>query len=589
MKKHIALLLVATLALTAMLGLAPIASAEAESPAAATVPEIFVNVAVTANVEFHIAVPAEDYTEDLSILVWQDASASGLYSADDDNVEALKFNGIDEENGLAVFTYKRIGAAEMFKNIYIRALIEDESGNRTYGDVIDYSIAEWAHYHLTDAGSPLTEAKKDMVAAMIDYGHFASIYADSADKTPAAADLVDYKKVSVTAKLNGYALFTQTTQLVKPGEAVALRAPHVDGATIKAWSGDGVADGKITTSENATVVADYTANAYYFDGDAIGTDWAYDSVNGFTGTYDKVTYANNAITIKYPHAAASSMYYITTQGRNPAGSADGRVKQITGANRYFAFKPTTDANGNKALSLTWISGQTTPNSVTTYPDFFSPAGIGDTVAPVINFTFEVASVNGIFGNSTFAHRLNLRTQDGKYTSSNGNISNTLFKIVDGELILMTDNANASAAKFALTNDNVLHKYAVSLAMVGEGQYMLYAYAENEQTGKMELQASTAFTPTMVADGANYGLNNYIDYFTVTKGANGMAASASQYFNWSTAGTTGWYAGLDATHAAQNGYNAETQDFDAAMLAAYAESRSSFLFGSLYYCVGNIYN
>ena len=588
MKKHIALLLVATLALTAMLGLAPIASAEAESPAAATVPEIFVNVAVTANVEFHIAVPAEDYTEDLSILVWQDASASGLYSADDDNVEALELNGIDEENGLAVFTYKRIGAAEMFKNIYIRALIEDENGNRTYGDVIDYSIAEWAHYHLTDAGSPLNEAKKDMVAAMVDYGHFASIYADSADKTPTAADLVDYKKVSVTAKLNGYALFTQTTQLVKPGEAVALRAPHVDGATIKAWSGDGVADGKITTSENTTVVADYTANAGYFSSDDIGEGWSYDSVNGFTAGYNRVSHASNALTIKYP-TVNSSMYYATTNGLNPAGSADGRVGKISSSHRYFAFKPTTDAEGNKALFISSVSSAQSPNAVTMYPQFFSPAGVGDTIAPVINFTFEIASVNGKFGTSTMAFRLNLRTAE--HTSSNGgNVINNIFTIKNNELILLAGGANLSndseTAKFKLNNDNLLHKYAVSVAMIGEGQYMLYAYAENA-SGKMELVASTEFTPLMPTNGSTYGINNFIDCSTLVPGQNGITASTTFTCTWSTAG--GYYSGLDTSHAGQHGYDATNGDFDAAMLAEYATNNWSFLFGSLYYSIGNIYN
>ncbi len=263
MKKNLAFLLAAILLLTSMLGLTSAAEPETQAAQAPSQEIAYFNVSVKVGAKLLFAVPADGYdvsnvdgsVANLKLLVWEEGASDGSYS----RLDAEKHGAILESQGkqkigdkyYVVFSYGGLSASEMSKKVYARTLTTDSIGFRSYGQLYDYSVAEFANTYLNSE----TSAYKPLVEAMLDYGHFAADYKGQVSYT--AEEVKALKKVTVKAMFGESELFTQTTQLAPVGTQLTLEAPHFDGYALSSW-GEDVTDGKITVSDHVELVANYT-------------------------------------------------------------------------------------------------------------------------------------------------------------------------------------------------------------------------------------------------------------------------------------------------------------------------------------------
>jgi len=472
MKKILALLLVAVLTLTAMTGLTLASSAEGETEVMSQEIKYF-NVSLKTNVELLFAVPAAGYetttdgegntTVPLQLLVWKSASASGRYSKADSNVAILETKGTLVINGVNhyVFTYDGLSAAEMSKVVYARALYTNEKGFRTYGDVYDYSIAEFANSYLNrDAENA---AYVELVEAMMDYGHLVASY--SGGKSYTAAEAKSLVKVRVTAKLGDTELYTQTTQLVQPNSTVTLTAPHVDGASFVSW-GEGVTDGAIEVgTEAVNVVANYELRDFYSQnyedavtGSVIG---AYHEYSGVVIDEETGTTVNGL-----PTSSASNQMvayipsYVNEAGETVAASTVTRDKFFGYWNISNNFCVTTkaspeymymralieeSADGNKYLTFSHNgNGQTTWGSFVT-DKAATTTGVGDTVG----FSLSVDLMSG--KDNKFPETYFRIDRQGNATSATGGGSPTIIKLNSNGSVTL----GGTAVQYGNLNTNVI--------------------------------------------------------------------------------------------------------------------------------------
>lgn len=192
MKKYLALLLVMALSLTAILGIAPIASAEDVVTPSQDI--AYFNVSIKVGARLLYAVPADGYTinddgtvDGLELLVWEDDS-------DEANAVSLEAQGkqVIGDKTYVIFSYCGLAASEMAKVVYAKVAYTVD-GETTYGDTYDYSVAEFAYNYFNKDGAQHIA----LVEALITYGYYAAIYAGIADY-PYTVDYI---------KENGAALF----------------------------------------------------------------------------------------------------------------------------------------------------------------------------------------------------------------------------------------------------------------------------------------------------------------------------------------------------------------------------------------------
>ena len=184
MRNRISLILVVALLLSSLVGLTAVAEGSRSSAAPSYEIAAF-NVSVKANVELLFAVPAAGYeinddgsVDNLQVLVWKEGKANGAYNKDDavTNGAVLNSKGVLSIGGVyhLVFTYNGLSASEMADTVYVRTLYTAENGMRSYSEIHDYSIAEFANTYLNKDGVK----NKPLIEAMIDYGHFVAAYAE---------------------------------------------------------------------------------------------------------------------------------------------------------------------------------------------------------------------------------------------------------------------------------------------------------------------------------------------------------------------------------------------------------------------------
>ena len=360
MKKSLSLILALILVLSSLACLTVVGGATEESSA----PDLrieYYNISLKANTCILFAVPISEgfSSENVQLLVWEEGDASGLYNKKDAaaNGEILTpagkttvGTGADAEDCI-VFSYSGLSASEMTKTVYARVLYTNARGDRSYSEVYDYSVAEFA---MTYNGS-----KVDLVSKMLAYGdaceaHFSAGNPAQSYKASEAKSLVP---ITVTTKIGNTVLSTQVTQLAKPGDVISLKAPHVDGATLKSWS---VAD-----PDNVTVAA---------------------SGNEFVATYDETVLLNS----NYDDTSKSTVgSYISSLNAANTGSTGTKSGLIDGsynvgnnllstntgnlAYTYSKFE-VVDDNGNQCIKYSHTSaGQATGAAL-------AQKGVGDSVS-----------------------------------------------------------------------------------------------------------------------------------------------------------------------------------------------------------------
>jgi hypothetical protein len=264
MKKNLALLLCLALCLSSLIGLTAYAEeTETSLPAA---PEIaLVNVSIRSNVAMLFAVPVGDFTvnadgtvDGLNLLVWKGESEYGKYgrgSAD----ATLKAQGKLSFGGetYVVFVYTGLTAKEMTDTVYARTVVSDGKGNVAYGEVIDYSITEWAKNYESE-----NEANTALVENLIAYGAAMQAYRDDYKPSGYYADQAkELVAVTVNSKVAGETVQSQVTQLAVAGSTITLASPVLDGYKVSEWS---VSDADAETEGvQVKVDADMTIDATF--------------------------------------------------------------------------------------------------------------------------------------------------------------------------------------------------------------------------------------------------------------------------------------------------------------------------------------
>lgn len=297
MKKKLALLLVVALSLTAVLGLAPMASAEEAVVEPATVaPEIeYFNISLRVGATLLFAVPADGFTvkgdgtvDNLKLLLTKDSDSKGIGGvADGLFLDASGKTEIGEKTYI-VFAYSGLAANEMADIVYARSVLVTEGGRYIYGEAKGYSVTEFVDkYEGTDEGT------NSLIASLLAYGDAAIAYkADAGVKAnyrPSESKSADLYTISVKRVLDGAPIDEgfELNQYAKAGE-VALSVPHVYGATATSFEGATVTNGKVTVSGNLEITINYTTDAASVHHAALdlssATVGAYNGIAGSSGT-----------------------------------------------------------------------------------------------------------------------------------------------------------------------------------------------------------------------------------------------------------------------------------------------------------------
>ena len=542
MKKKLAFLLAMVLSLSTLFCLAPMASAEttAESTVAPSQEIAYFNVSIKTNVELLFAVPAEGYTvkdgvAPVQLLLWEGASGTGRYNYTDPKAIKLDAKGQAPINGANhfIFTYNGLSAIEMSKVVYARVIYTDSIGLRSYGNLYDYSIAEYANAYLNNDNSK----QKDLVEAMMDYGHFAADYKGKTSYT--AEETKNLKKVTVTAKVNGTELLTQVTQLAPAGTELTLTAPHIDGYTFSSW-GEGVTDGKITLNNDVELIANYDVFEFLnwdFEDESVGALKDRDSSSDFSLNGEK---------------------YTLQSGTNKNWAMGSTADDQRVPHEYSQYKFVADPNNseNKCVMLT-NTGAGEVKLVDAISSF-KGTGVGDTISSV-TIEFDVtASANGTFAQSDI--RID---RFGTATTDNGGSSISLVRFNhNGDIVLNSDSgkliAKASATeavRIAVTLDfanNTLIGYANGVEVCSKSGVMSATNAK-DYLASLEAGKNTRFRLSYYGGylGANFATvpASLVEdgTFTFTKVDSLVVANSfSQCYTKNSDGTYKYYNGTDPT-------------------------------------------
>jgi len=269
MKKKLALLLVVAMALTAVLGIAPMASAEEEIVAPTTAPEIeYFNISLRVGATLLFAVPVDGFTvngdgtvDNLKLLLTKDSDSKGIGGVGDGLL--LEASGKTEigEKTYIVFAYSGLAANEMADVVYARTVLVNADGFHKYGEAKGYSVTEFVKkYQGTDEGV------NGLIDSLLLYGDAAIAYsADAGVKAnylPSESRSAELYTIKVKRVLNGVAIDEgfEINQYAKAGE-VALSIPHVYGASATSFEGATVTDGKVTVAGDLEITINYTAAA----------------------------------------------------------------------------------------------------------------------------------------------------------------------------------------------------------------------------------------------------------------------------------------------------------------------------------------
>ena len=550
MKKNLAFLLAAILLVSSMLGLTAVAETETE-PAQAPSQEItYFNLSVKADVELLCAVPAAGYArgEDgsfkgVELLVWEEASDSYIYG--DENAVVLT-----PELGVAyigaaphmVFKYAGLAASEMSKVIYVRVVYTDENGLRSYGDVCDYSIAEFANNYLS---APNTEHKA-LVEKMIDYGYFAALYNKKSSYT--SEEVKALGKVSVTVNIDGVNVFTQTTQLAKVGEEVTLAVPYVAGTTFLGWD-ESVVDGKVTMdADGVSVVASFRSKTYYdADADFYGEGMNLNTLDGPdspVGSTGKATTTKDkyfSFTLTRPANTVSDLA-LNFSARTLSHGSEADDGSKTNYRHYHGLKTVADPDGE---GLVFQFTNTEYGGYTFSIGNIASTGFGEEVAPIVNYSFRIGSINGRIGNlGAFYHRL--RFYDSKTSDKVADLDTQFFRIIDGKIQIQKTKFKDWQDAITIPADDKMHQYVLSI----DTRALTYTiYAEDESgnfyaaVDKAPIIHNSDFSK-YYNDG-KYDLGSFENFFKGSFGAgvNNTTKKHASSFTWT--GGTNWGSGDSA--------------------------------------------
>ena len=420
MKKNLAFLLVVIFVLTAVLGVAPMASAEEEEIAAPSTEIAYFNISLRVGATLLFAVPSEGYTvnpdgtvDNLKLLITNDCNNKGIGGvADGELLEASgKYMIGDKEH--IVFEYSGLAANELAEIVYARTLFIDENGFYNYGEAKGYSITEFLKkYNGTD------EDVNDLIDMLLAYGDAAIAYKPKAgakaNYLPSEARGDDIYTIKVKRVVDGVAIDDEyeINQFAKAGE-ITLSAPPVFGASVTSWEGADVVDGKVTVSGDLELTANYTTNAAV-------VDFTYSSASDTVGSYKGLAGSSGTVTGGF----TLGNLWSDTAKRHAYAYCNFSVVEEDGVK---CLKYAHNGAGELKLGSSWLG-----------------RGIGDS----LDFTLEVtvkANENGTFPHTSF--------RIDRIGDVNG-LANT--SSVPSELLVLSENGDIIMRDY-FGNDVVLAK------------------------------------------------------------------------------------------------------------------------------------
>ncbi len=471
MKKKLALLLVAALALTAVLGLAPMASAEEEIVAPTTAPEIeYFNISLRVGATILFAVPVDGFTtnpdgtvDNLKLLVTKDSDSKGIGGvADGLMIESSGKTEIGEKTYI-VFAYSGLAANEMTDIVYARAVLVSEGGRYIYGDAKGYSVTEFlSKYQGTDEGvNGLIDSLLLYGDAAIDYKADAGIKANYLPSESRSADLYTIK---VKRVLDGTPLDEgfEINQFAKAGE-VALSVPHVYGATATSFEGADVVDGKVTVAGDLEITINYTT-------DEAKEFFSINYSDAQVGAYNGIAGASGATL--------------------PGAYVIGTVWGATGEHDYnYGNFTVVEQDGVKCLKYAHNGA-----AQTNFGNSFVGTGMGDS----IDFSIQIkvkASANGTFPNTEI--RVD-RIGNAQGEIATGSPACFIFLENDGDIVLQDLNGeNVVLGK----GDATKFQTITIVCDVSEGKFI--GYIDGVKCG----ETAPALNPTFWYASHKVGVNN----------------------------------------------------------------------------------
>ena len=220
------------------------------------------NLTLGVDLRFNIKVQTGALPEgasEVKLLVWEGAQDGVDYTQATTETEGYTelTNPITDENGLLVFTYNGITAAEMGKTIYLRAYYNDGTQD-VYTEAKRYSMAQYLHSIYKAEGT--TEKENKVIETLFAYGDAAQELGNEGEPLPKISDGVVKITVSGGKFADGF-----TCGKFLSGEKLNVAADGTESAPmLTAELGEGwlwtMADGKLS----------YEAEAEYYDGIYIG-------------------------------------------------------------------------------------------------------------------------------------------------------------------------------------------------------------------------------------------------------------------------------------------------------------------------------
>ena len=414
MKRKLSLVLVLVMLLGCFAGLG--AMAEGETEAAPYRPEIaYSNVAYTDGVVLMFAVEAPAALaegERLELLVWDKLSSVEVFSANDAYVSILSPESAKATiNGkeYAVFKYFELDAAMMTDVVYARPLFTDANGNRTYGDVVDYSVVEYVKTARGDFDgfAGLSDDVKSLLSSLLDFGALAQVFLGGDEPYAPNGFLANdtLGEIWVTPVIGGVENTRVFAGFYKHGaDGVAtvnlpfydrfetLSVKGADGETLTDLDED--ADGMqiaAAAEGDINLVAEYkmlTVGTALLDASDYSAEFNLNSRLGYESIMDEGVSYKKATSIVLKNGYTYNMS--ATYNHSPSEAATDYVKYP-----YHGLKVVSDPDNPASqvfqLTATNLSQLSLPSIQ--YGTNLSSA-FGDTIEPVLTITVRLGRVNG---------------------------------------------------------------------------------------------------------------------------------------------------------------------------------------------------
>ncbi len=498
MKKNLSLILALALVLSSLACLTVVGGA-AETEAAPSQEIAYYNLSLKANVCLLFAVPADGYAvkadgtvSNLQLLVWEGNSASGLYNKKDATAkgEVVEASGkmTIGESEYVIFSYSGLSASQMTETVYVRTLYTNARGDRSYSEVYDYSVAEFA---MTYNGS-----KTDLVSKMLAYGdaceaHFS---ADKPAQSYKASEAKSLVPITVTTKIGNTVLSTQNTQLAKVGETITLKAPHVDGATLSSWS--------VTDADASATGVQYVVKA---SGNELTATYANNKIMLYNHESSKLgAYASSSLASQSDEVLSDGTGVNANNmenGYNSTAFYNGAATfaPVKGLAKYAKFEVVGDES-NKYIKYSHSeAGQVNGAGL-------AGKGIGDSVS-TLSLTIKIkAPENEGAKMPTTSFRIG-RAGPGSTSSDRG--PDVAIFTVSGDSITLTG-AAADGSTNVIVADTPSDKFVTVTVVIDFSANRMYGYADGVLTAVSELPV--LLVPSSYVGGADNGNTTFTSNF-----------------------------------------------------------------------------